>query len=45
MQEAEQRRAGSKSYLVLSSREAGTLVSVDMAGMGEGNKLDFFFFL
>ena len=43
VEEAQQRRAGSKSCLVVSSHEAGTLVSVDMAGMSEGNKLDFFF--
>lgn len=44
-QEAQQRRAGSKRSLVLSSRGAGTVVSMDKAGMGEGNKMDFFFFL
>lgn len=43
VQEAQQRRAGSKSCLVLSLHEAGTLVSTDVAKMGEGNKLDFFF--
>lgn len=43
-QEAQQKRAGSKGCPVLSSHEAGTSVPADMAGMGEGNKLDLFFF-